>query len=346
MKKFIKNPKKIITGLIIILIVFLIIRNYNNKKLEASPYNPKKDVLVTPQTENINSKLNLAGSIDAQSKVTLQFQSGGQLSWLGVKVGDRVKKYQAIASLDKTSLKKNLEIQFNNYHSALTNFYDTTDDYKDRVISTEFQRILDRNQNTLNNAVINYELTDLAIKYATLTSPINGIVTDIGPALPGTNIIPTSNTYSIVDPSTIYFKSEIDQEDVNKIKEGQKAQIILDSFENEVIESQIKYISFSPIPGQSSIVYEVRFEFPLNNENLSYKLGMTGNAEIIIQEAQDTSTIPIEAVFEENDKYFVQIYKGKNNILKQEIKIGIESESKYQVLEGLSPYDQVIIKKR
>ena len=63
MKKFLKNPKKIITGLIIILIVFLIIRNYNNKKLEASPYNPKKDVLVTPQTENINSKLNLAGSI-------------------------------------------------------------------------------------------------------------------------------------------------------------------------------------------------------------------------------------------------------------------------------------------
>ncbi len=346
MKKLFKNPKKIITTIVIALIVFLIIRNYNIKKMESLGYNPKKDILVTPQIQTIASKLNLAGSIDAQSKVTLQFQTAGQLAWLGVKVGDTVKKYQAIASLDKTSLKKNLEIQFNNYNSTLSNFYDTTDDYKDTVITTEFQRILDRNQNTLNNAVINYELTDLAIKYATLTSPINGIVTSVGSALPGTNIIPSSNTYSIVDPNTIYFKSEIDQEEVNRITQGQKAQIILDSFEDEVIDSQIKYISFTPIAGQSSIVYEVQFEFPQTNDELTYRLGMTGNAEIIMDQSIDALTIPIEAVIEEENKKFVFVYKSNKEIIKQEIKTGIESELEYEVLEGLSQYDQVVIQKR
>jgi len=343
MKKLFKNPKKIITTIVIALIVFLIIRNYNIKKMESLGYNPKKDILVTPQIQTIASKLNLAGSIDAQSKVTLQFQTAGQLAWLGVKVGDTVKKYQAI---DKTSLKKNLEIQFNNYNSTLSNFYDTTDDYKDTVITTEFQRILDRNQNTLNNAVINYELTDLAIKYATLTSPINGIVTSVGSALPGTNIIPSSNTYSIVDPNTIYFKSEIDQEEVNRITQGQKAQIILDSFEDEVIDSQIKYISFTPIAGQSSIVYEVQFEFPQTNDELTYRLGMTGNAEIIMDQSIDALTIPIEAVIEEENKKFVFVYKSDKEIIKQEIKTGIESELEYEVLEGLSQYDQVVIQKR
>lgn len=336
MKKVVKSPTRLILIFIILVIVFFSFSKFKKPTVKYTQ--------ITPIKQDIKSTLVLSGSIDAGSKATLQFQTSGQLAWLGVKVGDKVKKWQAIASLDKTILKKNLETQFNNYTTTLSTFHDTADDYKDTVITTEFRRILDRNQNTLNNAVIAYELSDLAIKYATITSPINGIVTEVAPALPGTNISALTTTYSIVDPNSIFFTAEIDQEDVNKVVIDQPVEIHLDSFPENTINSKIKYISFSPITGETSTVYEIRFELPIDNQNLNYRLGMTGDAQIITKSANNVLTIPLEAVTEKNSKKIVLVKVDKKNIEK-EVETGIESDTDIEIKSGISEYDQVLIPK-
>jgi macrolide-specific efflux system membrane fusion protein len=340
MKKIVKSPTKLILIFAAIFFLFFVFSKFRKPK--------EKYIQVTPKRQNIESVLALSGFIDASSKATLQFQTSGRLAWVGVKVGDRVKKYQAIASLDKTSLKKNLETQFNTYKSALSTFHDTTDDYKDKVITTEFQRILDRNQNTLNNSVITYELSDLAIKYATITSPINGIVTDVSPALPGTNIVFTTTTYTVIDPTSIYFSSEIDQEDVYKVKNEMDANVTLDSFAAENISSKISFISFNPLTSSSSTVYEIRFSLPVDNSNLKYRLGMTGNVNIPLAKAENVLTIPLDAINEENGQKYVYVKNGKNPPAggqKKNVETGIESDTDIEIKSGLNEYDQVIIKK-
>ena len=57
--------------------------------------------------EDIREILTLSGEIDAEEKATLKFQTSGRLSWVGVKEGDYVKKYQSLASLDKRELQNN-----------------------------------------------------------------------------------------------------------------------------------------------------------------------------------------------------------------------------------------------
>jgi len=49
---------------------------------------------------NVNVVISASGEIKAEKDITLQFQTGGLLTWVGVKEGDKVKKGQAIASLD------------------------------------------------------------------------------------------------------------------------------------------------------------------------------------------------------------------------------------------------------
>ena len=71
-------------------------------------YDAKKTTLYTPRTESIADTLTLTGSIETDQIASLRFQNSGKLVWVGVKVGDRVKKGQAIASLDKAELRKNL----------------------------------------------------------------------------------------------------------------------------------------------------------------------------------------------------------------------------------------------
>ena len=49
---------------------------------------------------DIIESISASGEVDASEKADLTFQGSGKLAWVGVKEGDVVKKYQAIAKLD------------------------------------------------------------------------------------------------------------------------------------------------------------------------------------------------------------------------------------------------------
>jgi len=344
MKFFSKSKNKIIVGVIAILALFITINRVQAQKSKDTPVlNPKKDIVITPEIKSIKSELTLAGSISASEIASLRFQNSGKLVWVGVKEGDKVKKWQAIASLDKEQLRKSLQTQFNNYRTNLSQFWDTQDKYKDTIISDTVQRILDRTQYSLDNTVINYEIADMAIKESTLVSPISGVVTDIEQPLTGTNITPASATFTIINPNSIYFKSEIDQEDVSKIKVGQKATVIIDSFPDQNFESEITHISFIPVTGQSSTVYEVRFKLTVDNQDLTYRLGMDGEATLTLKEEPEALVIPLDALNDDGQSYVW--LKTDDKITKKYITTGIENETEIQILEGITPNDQVLIKK-
>jgi len=344
MKFFSKTKNKIIVGVIAILALFIAINRVQAQKNKDIPVlDTKKDIVFTPEIKSIKSELTLAGSISASEIASLRFQNSGKLVWVGVKEGDKVKKWQAIASLDKKQLQKSLQSQFNNYRTNLSQFWDTQDKYKDVIVSDTIQRILDRTQYSLDNTVISYEIADMAIKESTLVSPISGIVTDIEQPLTGTNITPANATFTIINPDSIYFKSEIDQEDVSKIKVGQLATITIDSFPDSSFESEITHISFIPVTGQSSTVYEVRFKLAVDNQNLSYRLGMDGDARLTLSEESEALVIPLDALNDDGQSYVW--LKSDSKLSKKYVTTGIENEDEVQILEGLSTNDSVVIKK-
>jgi macrolide-specific efflux system membrane fusion protein len=345
MKIFTKYKNKIIIGVLILAALFIGIgRIQAQKAKDPAVLNTKKDTVITPVVQNIKYDLTLAGSVSAAEIASLRFQNSGKLVWVGVKVGDRVKKWQAIASLDKEQLRKSLQTQFNNYRTNLSQFWDTQDKYKDTIISDTVQRILDRTQYSLDNTVINYEIADMAIKESTLVSPIAGVVTAVEQPLTGTNITPATATFTIVNPESVYFKSEIDQADVTKIKIGQKATISIDAFPNLSFDSEITYISFIPVAGQSSTVYEVRFKLPVDNKDLNYRLGMDGDVLITLEQEDEALVIPIDALNDDNGKNFVWV-KENDKLIKKYVTIGIENDTEVQILEGLNSHDSVVIKK-
>jgi HlyD family secretion protein len=347
---FKKHLKKIIIIGVILLItgVGVFKARATGEKEEKVKFDPKKEVAVQVERQTIKEEIILTGSIDASEKANVRFQTSGKLAWVGVKEGDTVKKYQALASLDKTSLKKQLQADFNTYRSALATFDDTQDDYKDEkdalVLTDDMKRILVRAQNTLDNSVINYELQELTLKYATLFTPIAGVITNIDQPSSGVNITPAAATFSIINPQSIYFKAQIDQEDVVKIKIGDKTTINLDSFSDQNFESEITHIDFTPVTGQTSTVYEVHFKLPIeNNQDLQYRIGMDGDAVISLREIEDTLIIPIDATHQEDDKDYVLVKIGDDKVLtKKYIKLGIETDDNIEVLEGLSENDQVV----
>lgn len=348
---FIKNNylKIVIIGIIILGIGWYI--RSKNTDSTTTTFNPKVDQITTVKRLNIVDQLTLVGSIDAQSVANLQFQTPGRLSWVGVKVGDTVKKGQAIASLDRQQLEKQFQTTMNNYLTNRSTFEDTQNTYqetKERYLLTdEIKRILDRTQYSLNNSVLNVEISNLALRYATLTSPIAGVVVNIDQPNAGVNINPATANFLIIDPNSVYFKAEIDQETVPKVKVGQPAVLQLDAFPDMTFDSEITYISFTPVTGQTSTVYQIRFKLPVTNQDMNYRLAMDGDASLILKQSDNALTVSTDAINDDGQGNRYVLVKNDQNKLRQvPVSTAIETDTITEITQGLQEGDSVVIKKR
>ncbi len=154
-----KTKKFYFIGILILLLAFFGYQKIIAQKTDKTvKINVKKAKSAEVKKNSIEKYLIFAGKIEAQNYAILRFQTLGMLTWVGVKEGDIVKKWQVVASLDKESLKKTFEKEMNDYLTSRWTFEDTQDQYKSTknkyLVTPEIQRILDRQQSTLNNSVL------------------------------------------------------------------------------------------------------------------------------------------------------------------------------------------------
>ncbi len=290
--------------------------------------------------QELQETLSLSGKIAAEEKATLRFQTSGYLAWVGVKEGDRVKANQVIAGLDQQELQKTFQKYLNDYRNARWDFDQLSQTtYKDQVITDTIKRTIDQSQFDLNNAVLDVEIKNLAIQFSNLWTPIDGIVTRVETPLPGVNIIPTQAEFEIVNPATIYFSALADQTDVVKLQEGMRGEIVLDSYPEKTIPGIIKRISFTPKPGESETVYEVKISAS-DSGTLNLRLDMGGDADFVTSDKKAVLAVPLKALKTSGDQRYVYVRKdGKKK--KVNVAVGLETDSLAEITSGLTEGDLV-----
>jgi len=306
-------------------------------KLEREKNGSQKTTQYIVKKENLKETLSLSGKIDASESATLRFQTSGMLTWVGVKEGDYVKKYQTIASLDQRELKKQLEKDLNTYTKTRWTFEQTKDD-NNAIITTSIKRILDKSQYDLNNSVIDVELQNLSLQFSNLWSPIEGIVARIQSPLPGVNITPATAEFQIINPNSIYFSALADQVDVVKIQSVDRGEIVFDSYPDQPVAGKIISISFIPKSGETGIVYETKISLPTSGTGHKYRMGMTGDVSFVIKQKQNTLAIPASYIKSGEGKKYV-LKKEENTKVKTFIILGDEYDGMVEVEKGLSEND-------
>jgi len=331
------TPKWIVILLLVIGATILVYQRYFLKEEKAL-------ATYTVKRETLQETLAVTGEIDASEKVSLHFQTGGRLSWVGVKEGDVVKKYAGIASLDTRQLQKTLQKYLNTYSKERRDFEQSTTDNDELAIalSTDIRdrakRTLENAQFDLDNSVIDVELQAIAKEYSFLYTPIDGIVTRVDVSEPGTNVLVT-DTYQVINPESLYFSVSVDQTEVVDLSEGQTGTITFDAFPDKKVMGIITSIGFTPKTDESGIVYEVEMTFESAGIN-GYRLGMTGDVEFVLNEIENSIVVPIEYILEEDDKEYVQ-KQVEGRMQKIPVKIGQEYAGKVQILDGLFAGDVI-----
>ena len=332
---FAKRKKKLFTILGIILVVIAIItgrRVYKSLK-------PLEFETTSAIRADLQKIIEVSGEVQAGESVDLHFQAIGKLTWIGVKEGDSVNKWQAVASQDKRTLEKQLKQDLIAFEKEFRDFDQAVED--NPLINLSFKRILEKAQFDLDSEVIDVEIRNLAIELSTLVTPIEGIVTSVDTPIAGVNVKAT-DTITIVNPVTLYFEAQVDETDIALMEEGNKATIILDAYEDTRIESAVTWIDFTASTSEGGgTVFLIKLTLP-NLSEVNYRQGLNGDVTIIVEEKEEIVVLPLDAVDKDDEGAFVIVAKD-GKLEKQSVSTGLETEDDIEIISGLEEGDQVVL---
>lgn len=290
--------------------------------------------------------LELSGKLTAGVMATLRFPAGGLVTYLGAKEGDTVQKWQTLASIDTRQLQKTLEQKLNLYSIQRGTFDQTLDDNDNSVpagdLEQTLKRLLEKNQFQLDNTVKDVEYLHLSLQLARLTTPLSGVLIQSPVTSAGTQVL-ASESWIVVDPSTLYLSADLDETDLKRVSIGQPVEITLDAYPDLGLDSTVSSIAFSPKETTSGTTYEVKLILsPTSIKEL--RLGLNGTAAIILTKKENVLTLPSSALTPKNGGYIVFVKSG-NKYKEQAIETGIENDGVVEILGGVGEADHVYAEK-
>ena len=177
-------------------------------------------------------------------------------------------------------------------------------------------------------------------KATPLISPIEGEVI-VRAVEPGQTVV--SSDPVIVLSDRLIVSAQFDETDIGRIKIGQKAFIALDAYPGIKIEGVVDHIAYESELVNNVIIYNVDI---LPHETPEFfRSGMSANVQAIEKAREDVVIIPLEAIYTEGGKTFVDAKKSREAVPKRrEVKIGLRDEKYAEVISGLTAEDIVVFR--
>ena len=326
----------------------------------------QKDVQIQFKTEkaakaNIQNSVTATGTIEPVTSVTVGTQVSGIVSKLFVDYNSVVKKGQVIAELDKTNLISELNTSKANLASAQSSLKYETDNYnryktlfdKGLVSADEYETAklsYDKAKQTVATAKDSVAKAQTNLGYATITSPIDGVVlsksVEEGQTVAAS--FSTPELFNIAQNLTdMRVIADVDEADIGEVKEGARVTFTVDAYPNDTFEGEVTQVRQEATTTNNVVTYEVVISAP--NNDLKLKPGLTANVTIFTAEKQGVLCVPSKALRftptpETVGNMKIQDTNGKNKVWTKEgntlkahnLQIGMSDGINTEVLSGIS----------
>ena len=326
----------------------------------------KKDLQIQfskekAQKTNIQNSVTATGTIEPVTSVTVGTQVSGIVSRLFVDYNSVVKKGQVIAELDKTNLISELNTAKANLSSAQSSLKYETENYKryktlfDKglVSADEYENArlsYDKALQTVNTSKESVQKAQTNLGYATITSPIDGVV--LSKAVEeGQTVAASFNTpelFTIAQNLTdMRVIADVDEADIGDVKEGERVTFTVDAYPNDTFEGEVTQVRQEATTTNNVVTYEVVISAP--NNDLKLKPGLTANVTIYTAEKQGVLSVPSKALRftptqETVGKMKIQDVNGKNKVWTIEgntikahtVQIGMSDGINTEIISGIS----------
>ncbi len=359
-----KKSKKIGLAAVAVVAVGIIVWLFAGKKEKSSiSYETEKVVRTT-----IQNSITATGTIEPVTSVTVGTQVSGIVAHLYVDYNSEVHRGQVIAELDKTNLMSELntaKANLNsvqsalNYQSSNFNRYKTLFE-KGLVSADEFEsaRLSYQQANQqVAQARENVKRAQTNLGYATITSPIDGIVlsksVEEGQTVAASFSTPELFTIA-QDLTNMQVIADIDEADIGGVKAGQRVSFTVDAFPDDTFQGTVKQVRQQATTESNVVTYEVVISAP--NNDLKLKPGLTANVTIFTLEKSDVLAVPSKALrFMPNEAFLtpeqkIEDCQGDTKLWTQEgntfkahkVSTGITNGVLTEILGGISEGAEVL----
>ena len=248
------------------------------------------------------------GTAEAVTTVLVGSQVSGTILALYADFNDRVTKGQVIAQLDPTFLRAQVSQVQADLEKATASVSLSQKEY-DRALSLFEKQMISESESDLaltnhelalaqeKSARANLERARTNLNYATIVSPIDGVVisrdVDVGQTVAASLQAPTLFTIAN-DLAEMQIETSIDEADIGRIKEGQQAVFTVDAFPDQTFRGTVTQVRLSPEIVQNVVTYDVIIQ--ASNPDLLLKPGMTANVTVLIDQREDILRVPTAAL--------------------------------------------------
>ncbi len=313
--------KKIIIYVVVSCFILAAILTYSFKDTSNSGY-----VFETTKVErgSINNTITATGTLEATNTVEVGTQVSGVIEKLYVDFNSVVKKGQLIAELDKATLLSSLETAQAELNRAEAEF-----EYQSKNLArmkTLYEKDV-LSQSDYDEAVYNYKLTKSSVKsakanvekaernlgYATIYSPIDGVVLNRA-VEEGQTVAASMSTPELFtitnDLSEMQVEADVDEADIGLVQLYQRVEFTVDAFPDDTFTGKVSEIRLQPNEESNVITYTVIVAV----ENLEMKLkpGMTASITAYVEEANDVLLAAGKAIrFTPDSKVMQEIIQSR-----------------------------------
>ncbi|WP_110930149.1 efflux RND transporter periplasmic adaptor subunit [Paenibacillus bouchesdurhonensis] len=150
----------------------------------------------------------------------------------------------------------------------------------------------------------------------------------------------------IVDLSKLQFTALVGEQDVFRIKPDMKVKVTMSAMKDVPLTGTVKHVSKFAKTGtdQDSLNKAAQFEVTISLEPSEYLIaGLSLTGDIETNRKENVLVLPSIAVMRDETSAYVMLDKGSGQYERRDIKTGLETMDKTEVLEGLKEGDTVAL---
>jgi len=271
---------------------------------------------------SIAAQVTANGTLSAVGTVQVGAQVSGRVVELHADFNDSVKKGQIIAKLDEQVLQSQIEQAAANLALAAANVNKADVALADADRQLKRQKTLQDQQlvagATVESAQVAYDTARAALvaaratqaqaaanvsqarlnlSYATIYSPVNGVVlsraVDVGQTVAASLQAPVLFTIA-EDLARMQIDTAVAEGDVGRLQEKMAATFTVDAFPGRQFKGVVRQVRNSPTTTQGVVTYDAVID--VDNSDHALRPGMTANVTFVLAQVADAVKIPNSAI--------------------------------------------------
>ncbi len=277
---------------------------------------------VTISQGEIVEEVSATGTLQAKRSVGVGSFVSGRVEEVLVDFNDIVRKGQVLARIDTSLLETQVEIQKANIERQ------EVDIASQRVQLADAKRSLERQRELLEKKLATqqaYEAADLTVKsreaqiasaekqmvsarfnldtantnlgYATITSPVDGVIVDkkVDPGITVQSSQTVATLFTIAEDLTLLkLEGGVDEAEIGKVRQGMTVRFSVDAYQGQTFTGQIIMVRLNPTIQQNVVTYTTVAD--VRNNDLRLKPGMTASMRIEVSRRDNVMRIPNAAL--------------------------------------------------